>query len=104
MKVNQEANCNNAPKNLKVAKMTEAILKADKDFVNNHFENGYDAISLPDFSNVQEITIQSAISHGKSASSLCVYQSESGTKQVGMFFEFTTHKAEAYKTVIVTFN
>lgn len=104
MKVNQEANCNNAPKNLKVAKMTEAILNADKVFVNNHYESGYDAISLPDFSNVEEITIQSAISHGKSASSLCEYQSESGPKHVGMFFEFTTHKAEAYKTVIVTFN
>lgn len=104
MKVLQKANCKNAPKNLKVAEMTEAILNADKEFVNAHYEPKIEAIDLPNLSAVDEITILQAISHGKSASSLCEYKLKDETKQLGMFFEFTTHKAEAYKTVIVTYN
>lgn len=104
MKVNQEANCKNAPKNLKVAEMTEAILNHDTDTVNERYEAGLDSIELPNFDGVEEITILQAISHGKSASSLCEYVVKGEKKQLGMFFEFTTHKAEAYKTVILTYN
>lgn len=104
MKVHQKANCKNAPKNLKVAEMTEAILRQDKDFVNKWFEAGFDAIELPNFNGVDEITILQAISHGKSASSLCEYLVNDDKKQLGMFFEFTTHKAESFQTIIVTYN
>ncbi|MFC3901234.1 hypothetical protein [Aliicoccus persicus] len=104
MKVYQEANCKNAPKNLKVAEMTEAILKQDKDVVNDLYEAGLDSIEFPNLDDVEEITILQAISHGKSASSLCEYVVRGEKKQLGMFFEFTTHKAEAYKTVILTYN
>ena len=40
MKVIQQANCNNSPKNQKVADMTQAILTADKEYVNTYFEAG----------------------------------------------------------------
>lgn len=102
MKVIQKANCNNAPKNQKVADMTQAILKNDKEYVNEYFEAGFDALNLPKLSNVDEVTIHSAISHGKAASSLSSYTIDGKIFYIGMFLEFTTHKAEAYKEIIVT--
>lgn len=102
MKIIQEANCNNSPKNQKVADMTQAILTADKEYVNSYFEAGLNTLDLPKLANIAEITILTAISHGKSASSLSVYTKNNVKHYIGMFFVFTTHKAEAYKEIIVT--
>lgn len=95
------ANCKNSPKNLKVAEMTQAILEADKKRVDSLYEEGFDAIKLPDLSKIDEVMILTAISHGKSASSLCQYTLDDTSRHIGMFFEFTTHKAERYSTIIV---
>lgn len=102
MKVIQQANCNNSPKNQKVADMTQAILTADKEYVNTYFEAGLNTLNLPKLADIAEVTILTAISHGKSASSLSVYTKNNVEHYIGMFFEFTTHKAESYKEIIVT--
>ena len=102
MKVIQQANCNNSPKNQTAADMTYSILTYDKDNVNARFETGFDSLNLPDLSEVDEVVIVTAVSHGKSATSLSVYMKDDVSHYVGMFFEFTTHKAEAFKEIIVT--
>lgn len=104
MKVSQNANCKNAPKNQKVADMVYAILAGDAPFVQEKYEGGLDGVKLPALEGVEEISIDVAISHGKSASCLCSYQLDDTERHIGFFLEFTTHKAEAYRTIIVTSN
>ena len=102
MKQIQQANCNNSPKNQTVADMTHSILTSDTDTVNARFEAGFDSLKLPDLSEVDEAVIVTAISHGKSATSLSVYKKDGVIHYIGMFFEFTTLKAESFKEIIVT--
>ncbi|MBG9988310.1 hypothetical protein HZY88_04870 [Aerococcaceae bacterium DSM 111176] len=104
MRVLQQANCKNAPKNQKVADMAYAILAGDESFVNEKFADGLASIKLPPLDDVDEISVDIAISHGKSASCLCSYELEGQTRHIVFYLEFTTHKAEAYASIIVTYN
>lgn len=101
MKIIVGANCKNSPKNLKVTEMTQAVLQADKKMVDSLYEEGFDALKLPDLSQIDEVRILTAISHGKHASNLCQYTADGAIRHIGMFFEFTTHKAEKYSTILV---
>lgn len=104
MKVTQIANCNNAPKNQKVADMVHAILAGDNSTVNELYEPGISSVKLHSLDEVEEVTIDVAISHGKSASCLCSYELDGKTHYIGFFLEFSTHKAESYSSIIVTTN
>ena len=101
MKIVHQVNCNNAPKNKTVTKVTEAILKRDQDVVNEYYLNQFDSLTYPELNNIDEITIVSAMSHGKSASSLCEYYNQNKKKYIGMFFEFNTFKAQKFKEIII---
>lgn len=102
MKVTQKANCKNSPKNQTVADFVHALLTGDETFVNEKYDAGIESVGLPPLENVKEITIDSAISHGKEAACLCTYNLNEKTHHIGFFLEFTTPKATAFASIVVT--
>ena len=66
------------------------------------YDAGIESVGLPPLENVKEITIDSAISHGKEAACLCTYNLNEKTHHIGFFLEFTTHKATALASIVVT--
>ncbi|TDM12884.1 hypothetical protein [Macrococcus lamae] len=102
MKVIQKANCNNSPKNQTIADLVKSILLGDELSINNIYAPGLASINLPEFKNIDEMIIETAISHGKVGSSLCSYQVDNAEKYIGFFIEFKTHKAKDVSQIIVT--